>query len=188
MNAPEQGGAAPNSTTNTVSKASKTALPQMKIRRIRVREGKLDFELEIPLRILSVSERTARHVLSVLPNLARHLCINEKGQTFGDEIVGTELGHLFEHSVIELQGQAYGSAARSVFKGHTSWADEIANTRPQGIALMRTTVTFLDDLVALQAVKDACAIVNWAVRPAAQSSAEAPDVPAMIENLRRMMK
>lgn len=168
--------------------AAKPEFPQLKIRRIRVREGKLDFELEIPLRILSVSERTARHVLRVLPNLAHHLCINEKGETFGDEIVGTELGHLFEHILIELQGQAYGDAARGAFKGHTSWVDEIANTRPQGIALMRTTVTFLNDFVALQAATDACSIVNWAVRPSSQSSGETPDIPAMLDSLRRMMQ
>lgn len=162
-------------------------IPPLKVRRICVREDRLDLDLEISLRQLYVSERTARHVLSKLPNLARHLCINEKGQTFGDEIVGTELAHLFEHMVIELQGQAYGAAARGVFKGHTSWLDEIANTRPQGIALMRTTVTFLNDLVALQAVNDSCAIINWAVLPSAQSSADAPDVPAMLEQLRRMM-
>lgn len=158
----------------------------LRVRRIRVREGKLDLELAISLDFLHVDERTARRVLSVLPNLARHICINERGETFGDEIVGTELAHLLEHVVVELQGQAHGAKALGVFQGHTSWADELARTRSQGVALMRTTVTFSNDLVALQAVKDACAIVDWAVSPSGDST-EAPDVPAMVAALRRMM-
>lgn len=160
--------------------------PQFRVRRVLVREGKLDLESETPLDILHVSEPAARRALSILPNLARHVCVNEKGDTFGDEIVGTELAHLFEHVVIELEGQAHGPAAGTRFQGHTSWADELANTRPQGIALMRTTVTFENDLVALQAAKDACAIIDWAASTSAPDTAH-PDIPHMVAHLRRIM-
>lgn len=159
----------------------------LKLRRIRVRPGKLDLEMEVPLELLHVSGPAAGRVLALLPNLARHVCINEKGASFGDEIVGTELAHLLEHVVVELEGQAHAAAGDGpVFLGHTSWLEELDRTRAHGYALMRTTVTFLNDFVALQAVKDACDIVGWACGVPGSPDSR-PDVPAMVEGLRHMM-
>lgn len=129
---------------------------KLKIERIRVRRGAIDFRVSIALDALYVSENQAVRILELHPNLRNHVCVNGKGGTFGDEIVGTELAHLFEHLIIELQAQAGCSNAT----GHTSWLDELAETAPRGYALMRTTVTFENDFVALQAAKDACAIIE----------------------------
>ena len=93
--------------------------------------------------------------------------------------MGTELAHLLEHVVIELQAQA--SEAPGKLIGHTSWLRELAETAPHGYALMRTTVTFSNDFVALQSVKDACAIIEWAIEPSVD---EAPDIDKIVAELR----
>ncbi len=162
-------------------------MPAIQIRHIRVREGRLDLEVAIALSQLHVSEACARRICALLPNLPHHLCVNKsaEGPHFGDEVVGTELAHLLEHVIIELQGQAYrGANPMPQFIGHTSWLEELAVTRPRGIALMRTTVTFVDDLVALQAVKEACLLVEWA---ASADDAQAPDARESVSRIRAIM-
>ena len=166
-------------------------VPGFRITRLHVRRGRLDILTSTPLALLHVGEDVAARMLQLLPNLRNHVCVHTRagGGTFGSELVGTELAHLFEHVVIELQAQAHGAAAAAgtppqapQLIGHTSWAEELAVTGPQGHALMRTTVTFADDLVALQAAKDAAELLNWACTP--QASAHAPDVAALVERLR----
>ena len=132
------------------------------IRHITVRKGALDLEVATPLEVLHVDEKTAERVLHELPNLSKHICVNGLGQTFGDELVGTELPHLLEHVIIELQGQA-NSRKEGVFTGHTSWLEELAQTRAKGYALMRVTVTFVDDFEALRAVEQARTIIELAI-------------------------
>lgn len=138
-------------------------MDSLKIRRIRVRKGALDIELSCALDSLHVTQLQAQRALDLFPNLARHVCVNEREDgRFGAEIVGTELPHLLEHLVIELQAQAdrqAGLPPRS-YTGHTSWFEELALTASQGYALMRTTVTFHDDFVALRALEDALRVVE----------------------------
>lgn len=161
----------------------------LRITRLTVRDGKLDIETETALEHLHVSAEVAEAVCERLPNIVNHVCVNTRdgSERFGGEIVGTELAHLFEHIVIELEARAgsragglaggradsranadsagaagAAGAAGGELIGHTSWAEELADTRGRGVAVMRTTVTFTDDLVALAAARDASAIVNEA--------------------------
>lgn len=169
-------GVSPASAPQPVPLArARSSSSALRIRRVRVRRGKLDLEVVCALEALHVDERTAARVLRELPNLSRHVCVNGRGETFGEEIVGTELPHLLEHVIIELQGQdaamraqrdaerARAAAPHLKLQGHTSWAAELAETAPHGYALMRVTVTFQDDLVALRAAKDACALLKATV-------------------------
>ena len=148
------------------------------IERVRVRRGKIDLHVKVDINVLHVSQDQAQRVLCLLPNLQNHVCVNGAGETFGDELLGTEQAHLLEHVIIELQGKALLSESRVM--GHTSWLVELSETRPQGYALMRTSVAFANDFVALQAAKDAGRIVEWSIDP--QMCAE-PDVSAIIEHL-----
>lgn len=136
------------------------------IRHVRVRRGALDLEVAAAVDTLHVTGEQADRVLGLLPNLAHHVCVNGFGDgSFGEELVGTELPHLLEHIIIELQGQASNTARH--FTGHTSWLEELDTTASRGYALMRTTVTFVNDFVALQSASDACAIIAWIVNPQA---------------------
>ena len=145
----------------------------IEIRRMRVRSGALDLEVGLALDTLHVDAGQAERILGLLPNLARHVCVNGRsGGCFGDEIVGTELAHLLEHVIIELQGKA------------SPRARELASvTAPRGYALMRTTVSFANDFVALGAMNCALEIIDWSLDP---DSREAPDVDGMIALLAAM--
>ncbi len=56
---------------------------------------------------MRVPADAARRMLELLPNLAHHVCVNDNGDTFGDEIAGTEAAHLLEHTIIELQNAGH---------------------------------------------------------------------------------
>ena len=152
----------------------------LQVKRIVVREGKMDFELSCTLPSLHADEGCAERVLGLLPNVARHVCVNRKGERFGDELVGTELPHLFEHVAIELLGQAFpAQAAAGAFSGYTAWQEELAATRGRNVALMRVTLVYLDDLAAMQAATCAAAIVNWTVFP----TMPVPDIEDMVKKV-----
>ncbi len=150
----------------------------LKVERIRVPRGYLDLLVSCSLNVPHVTEEQAARVLDLLPNLENHVCVNGAGGTLGDELIGTELPHLLEHIVIELQGKACARSSR--FTGHTSWLDELANTASDGYALMRTTVGFSNDFVALQAVQDACGIIEWMIDP---EGWPVPDIDSIVAGL-----
>lgn len=134
------------------------------IERTHVRKGIVDLDVCADVHALRVTSDQARRILELLPNLAHHVCVNGAGNdSFGDEVIGTELPHLLEHVVIELQGKVSGDDA--TLTGHTSWLDELGQTGPEGYALMRTSVTFKNDFVALHAIDEAVRIIDWMVRP-----------------------
>ena len=144
----------------------------IEIRRMRVRSGALDLEVGLALDTLYVDAGQAERIV----------CVNGRsGGCFGDEIVGTELAHLLEHVIIELQGKASPRARE--LAGHTSWLEELSVTAPRGYALMRTTVSFANDFVALGAMNCALEIIDWSLDP---DSREAPDVDGMIALLAAM--
>lgn len=125
---------------------------------MHVRKGVLDLEVVCELDALRVTPQQAQRVLELLPNLERHICVNSaRNDRFGDELVGTELPHLLEHIIIELQG--HDAQNPSGLTGHTSWLEELAETGPRGYALMRTSVTFENDFIALDAMNKALRII-----------------------------
>ena len=54
----------------------------------------------------------------LFPHLARHKCYNGNGYSFKREAMATEVPHLLEHLIIELQSQAQH---HEVLKGETQW-------------------------------------------------------------------
>lgn len=135
----------------------------LKVEHIRVRKGTLDLEVRCDIDALHVTSEQALRVLELLPNLAHHVCVNDAGnESFGAELEGTELPHLLEHVIIELQGR--DSQNPSMLTGNTSWLEELAETAPQGYALMRTSVTFENDFTALAAMNEGLEIIATVCR------------------------
>lgn len=105
-------------------------------------------------------------VCRVYPNLPRHACVNDAGDTFADVMNCTSIPHLLEHLVIDEQARSASSQAPSnastdvgpVFVGTTEWTDEFAGRA-------RIEVSFTDDLVALRAFRDAARFLNETVVP-----------------------
>lgn len=58
----------------------------------------------------------ANRLCEMLPNLTDHRCTNRHGLPFTEELADTELGHVFEHVVLELLSQ------REIYaQGQTTW-------------------------------------------------------------------
>lgn len=117
-----------------------------------------------------VSHTTSRAIIervcAAFPNLPRHACVNDKGDTFSAVMNCTPLPHLLEHLVVDEQVRAAartaavmgekGYAADMIFTGTTEWIDERAGRA-------RIEVNFTDDLVALRAFRDAVNFLNAVV-------------------------
>lgn len=80
-----------------------------------------------------ITAAKAAAVLDRFPNLVHHVCVNDKGGAFGDDIIGTEPAHLMEHLAIELAAQEVNSGKGLM--GHTSFTDEpgVMTTKIAGV-------------------------------------------------------
>lgn len=123
---------------------------ELKIEHIAVARAGMTLEVRTRPWDARVDEAQAQRALRLLPNLARHVCVNEKGEVFADDIVGTEPAHLLEHVAIELMAQAHGTGKGLM--GHTSFSEE------RGLMLVK--LTYKDDIVALDCIKRAVSFVN----------------------------
>ena len=127
----------------------------LRIESLIVQPGRIVCEVLVdPVRRYTDSELAA-DLLGKHPTLARHTCVNDVGDTFGDVIEHTAVPHLLEHLVIDLQARS-GGCLDDTFVGTTEWVDEA-----RGKAVVR--VSFADDLVALRAFRDAAEKINAAM-------------------------
>lgn len=88
------------------------------------------------------------------------------------EFADTETPHLLEHVAAELMALAGSSRT---LRGETVW-----NFKRDGQGVFRVRLRYDDDLVALGALKEAHAIVEWLLDP--EHAAE-PDMEAAIAGL-----
>ena len=133
------------------------ALPDpMLVRTITVRTGRLVIDVEIPdARCRYTTPRLSAFANGQYPDLPKHACVNDLGNTFGYVMERTSVPHLLEHLIISEQVRRQPSST-AIFVGTTEWTDEEA-----GIA--RVEVGFKDDLVALRAFNEATRFLNMAV-------------------------
>lgn len=133
--------------------------PALAIERMTVRADRLVCDVVLaPGAPRSTTPALIARVCVAHPNLPRHACVNDEGDTFAAVIERTSLPHLLEHLVIDLQVEATAPNDDAVFVGTTEWIDEFAGRA-------RIEVSFTDDLVALRAFRDATAFLNEAVVP-----------------------
>ncbi len=145
------------------------------IERIEVGEG----ELEALVRV--TDERCMRTsakpgltdaALSLLPGLVRHTCENGAGLFVFRESGDTETPHLLKHVAVELM--ALSGSPRDLC-GRTSW-----DFGRDGRGVFRVRLAFDIDVVALAALKEAVAMVEWLMH----ASGEQPDVRKAVARLR----
>lgn len=117
------------------------------------------------------------------PHLMEHSCVNGRGTTFAAVAANTSTPHLLEHMAIE--NQALGNTGRplsgliaspllegraaGLFVGKTQWADRTAR-------IARVEFSYVDDLAALAALRDAARDLDGALRLLAPSSADSPSI------------
>lgn len=88
----------------------------------------------------------------MFPNLATHRCENGRGHSFRRECSATEIPHLLEHLIIEIQGQAFPHTRLS---GETQW-----NWRVDPRGRFHVYVEYENELLALGAIRLAERIMN----------------------------
>ena len=115
-----------------------------------------------------------RSLFRLFPHLARHKCHNGNGYSFKREAMATEVPHLLEHLIIELQSQAQH---HDVLKGETQW-----NWRVDPRGTFHVHVEYENELLVLAAIRLAERVVNSLDR----NDVEAVDFEKEIETLRQI--
>lgn len=153
---------------------------KVKVVEIRFRDdyqAELVVEMPDPERCSTVeSPHIPRTLLKLFPSLARHRCRNDGDLTFRRECRATEIPHLLEHLIIELQGQAQNSGPLT---GETEWDWRV---EPRGRFHVR--IEYENEILALGAIRSAERIIN----ALASQSLDDLDIRAEIENLRRLAR
>ncbi len=126
------------------------------------------------------STKHAPHIPKLLfklfPHLARHRCENENGFSFRRECQSTEIPHLFEHLIIELQGQVQKSG---VLKGETQW-----NWRVDPKGRFHVYVDYDNELLVLGAIR----VAERIIQALDGREIDAVNVDEEIEHLRKLAK
>ncbi len=93
-----------------------------------------------------------RGLFRLFPHLAHHKCHNGNGYSFRKEAMATEVPHLLEHLIMELQSQAL---PHNVLKGETQW-----NWRVDPRGTFHVHVEYENEQLVLAAIRLAERIVN----------------------------
>ena len=95
-----------------------------------------------------------RILFKLLPQMATQHCTNDDGLSFRREAQATEIPHLFEHLIIEIQNQVRRGIGVPLC-GETSWNWTVD---PRG--LFYVTVDYDNEMVALGAIRLAENVIN----------------------------
>ena len=127
----------------------------------------------------SYSTKHAPHIPKLLfklfPHLSHHRCDNDKGFSFRQECRSTEIPHLFEHLIIELQGQVLQSGT---LKGETQW-----NWRVDPKGRFHVYVEYSNEMLVLGAIR----VAERIIQALDSRSIEQVNVQEEIENLRKLV-
>jgi len=93
-----------------------------------------------------------RDLFQMFPHLVHHTCHNYAGRSFQEECQATEIPHLFEHLILELQSQA---EPHNGLKGETQW-----NWRIDPRGAFHVHVEYENQQLVLAAIRLAERVVN----------------------------
>ena len=117
------------------------------------RRIRLTVEMPDPDRFLtSQVPHLPKMLFHLFPHLAHHKCENEHGYSFRRECRATEIPHLFEHLIIELQAKAQPA---DLLRGETQW-----NWRVDPRGRFYVYVDYENELLAVGAIRLAERILN----------------------------
>lgn len=128
--------------------------PSVIVERIAVKRDRISLLVRLAAHApRHVSPQLAREAASAFPGIEHHTCVNDYGPEFGDVLVGTSVPHLLEHLIIHGQINHESTPSRATLLGTTEWINQ-----KEGLA--RIEVNYVDDLVALSALREALAFLN----------------------------
>jgi len=124
------------------------------------------------------STKHAPHIPKLLfklfPHLSHHRCDNDKGFSFRQECRSTEIPHLLEHLIIELQGQVLQSGT---LKGETQW-----NWRVDPKGRFHVYVEYSNEMLVLGAIR----VAERIIQALYSRGIDQVNVQEEIENLRKL--
>ena len=112
-----------------------------------VRQIKLIVEMPMHCYHTAQAPHLPRHLFRLFPRLARHHCENGLGLTFREEARHTEIPHLFEHLLVELQLYAQ-HADDLTLRGVTEW-----NWQRDPRGRFHVMVDYENELLAVGAIR-----------------------------------
>ena len=118
-------------------------------------------------------EATAR-VYNLMPHIAEHVCMGDKGETFKEAMPSTELAHMLEHVAVELIAQ---TGLADISCGRT-WAVS-GYDRTYDVQLK-----CVDDVLVLGALSSAVWIMQWAFSGGGEPI---PDIEGIVEGLKGLV-
>lgn len=122
--------------------------------------------------------RVPRILFKLFPHMATQRCFNDEGLSFRKEALATEIPHLFEHLIIEIQDQVRRGIGEP-FAGQTEWNWTVD---PRG--RFYVTVDYDNEIIALAAIRLAERIIH-----AVDSKDIAQvDMPREIKRLRELAR
>ncbi len=98
--------------------------------------------------------RIPRRLFKMFPRIAAQRCGNDDGHSFRREAQATEIPHVFEHVILEIQDQVRRGAG-APFAGETQWNWTLD---PRG--RFYVTVDYENEIVALGAIRLAERVIN----------------------------
>lgn len=117
------------------------------------RRIRLTVEMPDPDRFMtSQVPHLPRMLFRLFPRLTQHTCENDQGLSFRQECRKTEIPHLFEHLIIELQLQAQDT---EILRGETAW-----NWREDPRGQFHVYVDYENELLAVGAIRLAERVLN----------------------------
>ncbi len=122
------------------------------------------------------SPHVPRELFRLFPHLAHHKCHNGNGYSFRREAMATEVPHLLEHLIIELQTQAQ---YHQVLKGETQW-----NWRIDPRGTFHVHVEYENELLVLAAIR----LAERIVRSLDAGNIEAVNLETELESLRAIAR
>jgi len=138
-------------------------------------KAKLVVEMPDPSRCTTdMVPHLPRSLFRLFPHLAQHKCHNDGGYSFRRESMATEIPHLLEHLIIELQTQAQ---RHEILKGETQW-----NWRVDPRGTFHVHVEYENEQLVLAAIRLAERIINALDR----GDIDSVDIDAEVEKLRTL--
>lgn len=130
----------------------------MRVTEIKFSEpGKVKLIVEIP-ETEALHTAQAPHMPRILfrmfPYMAAQRCRNDYGLSFRSEALSTEIPHLFEHLLLEIQKQVHRGLESSL-QGETEWNWTLD---PRG--RFHVTVSYSNEIVAIASIRLAERIIN----------------------------
>lgn len=130
----------------------------VKVEEVQFGAGRMTLVVQLAAAFESTTPQLIARLCERYPELPHHACVNEVGPTFAAVMNHTSIAHLLEHLIITEQTRQTpppsGSAnvQEPLFCGATTWI-----SREQRRA--RIEVSFADDLIALEALHNALAVL-----------------------------